>query len=209
MPKVHTVAQAECMSSIAERYGFFWETLWNDPDNAELKQLRGDPNLLAPGDRVHVPDLRVGEASGAVDARHTFKIKGVPALFELRVVFDGEPRAGESYVLDVDGVVFEGATDGDGWIKEYISPRARKGTLTLRDGAEVHELALGHLDPIDTVSGVQGRLANLGYYDGPVDGRESDALSRAVRDFQDAEGLEMSGTVDAATRDKLEEVHAR
>jgi hypothetical protein len=31
MPTTHQVQQGECLVSIAESYGFFWETLWNLP----------------------------------------------------------------------------------------------------------------------------------------------------------------------------------
>jgi hypothetical protein len=40
---LHDVAQGDCLLSIAEQYGFFWETLWEHPRNAELKQTRKRP----------------------------------------------------------------------------------------------------------------------------------------------------------------------
>ncbi len=54
----HPVEAGECLHAIAVRYGFFWETLWNLPENAELKKLRKGPESLEPGDVVHIPDLR-------------------------------------------------------------------------------------------------------------------------------------------------------
>jgi N-acetylmuramoyl-L-alanine amidase len=59
----HTVKQGDCISSIAHETGFFWETLWNHPDNAKLKQLRKNPNALLPGDVVSIPDQRVKQES--------------------------------------------------------------------------------------------------------------------------------------------------
>jgi hypothetical protein len=34
---VHIVKQRDCMSSIADQYGFFWETRWNHERNGELR----------------------------------------------------------------------------------------------------------------------------------------------------------------------------
>jgi len=38
MPE-HQVQQGDCINSIGLQYGFFPNTLWNHPDNAELKSL--------------------------------------------------------------------------------------------------------------------------------------------------------------------------
>jgi N-acetylmuramoyl-L-alanine amidase len=82
----HTVTQGECISSIAERYGLFWETVWNHPNNAELRQQRENPNVLRPGDVVFVPERREKLESGATDTRHRFLKKGVPAKLRLRLL---------------------------------------------------------------------------------------------------------------------------
>jgi hypothetical protein len=39
MPK-YTIDNGESIPSVAKDNGFFWETLWNHSENAELKQKR-------------------------------------------------------------------------------------------------------------------------------------------------------------------------
>ena len=74
----------DCIASVAFEHGFFWQTLWDHPDNAELKRLRKDPNVLLEGDKVAIPELRVKKAPAATEQRHKFKLKGVPAKLRLR-----------------------------------------------------------------------------------------------------------------------------
>lgn len=45
----------------------------------------------------------------------------------------------------------------------------------------------------------QSRLAERGYYDGPLDGRYDLAVSKAVRLLQNAEGLNVTGVIDRKT----------
>jgi putative peptidoglycan binding protein len=62
-----------------------------------------------------------------------------------------------------------------------------------------YELALGTLDPIDTDSGVNGRLRGLGYH------FEGDDPEAAIRAFQKKEQLDETGAMDDQTREKLKE----
>lgn len=45
----------------------------------------------------------------------------------------------------------------------------------------------------------QSRLAEHGYYDGPLDGRYDLAVSKAVRLLQNSEGLNVTGVIDRKT----------
>lgn len=59
--------------------------------------------------------------------------------------------------------------------------------------------------PLDTgdrgalVLWAQSRLAERGYYDGPLDGRYASAVGKAVRKLQSDEGLFVTGVIDRKT----------
>lgn len=84
----HVVQQGECINSIAAQYGLFWETIWNDSANSELRRERKNPDLLLPGDRLVIPEIRVKRESGATEKRHRFRRKGVPIELVIRVLKD-------------------------------------------------------------------------------------------------------------------------
>lgn len=209
MPTNHVVQQGECVNSIAKKYGHFWETLWNDPANSELKQLRKDPNVLLEGDELSVMDLRPHEESKPDGQKHRFRRKGVPAELNLRLLDkEGNPRAGLAYTLDIDGKLYKGKLDSEGRLKQAIPPDARSGKLIVGEGdqKEEYELQLGGVDPIDTVSGVKGRLLGLGYYRGAVDNELDQEVKQSIRLFQQNSDMEPTGELDDATRDKLKSV---
>jgi N-acetylmuramoyl-L-alanine amidase len=204
----HRVQQGDCLSSIAHEYGFNPDTLWYHGANSELRARRRDCNVLLPGDLVAIPDQQVEAVSCATDQRHRFRRRGVPAFLRLRLLVEDEPRAGESYVLEVDGVeIASGVTNSDGLLEERIPPNAVSAALRFADGSVV-ALDLGELDPIDTISGVQGRLLNLGYDCGDIDGALSEQTHEALRAFQTKHGLAVTGEPDEATKSKLADLHA-
>ena len=242
MPTV-TVAAGDCISSIAIAHGFDWDTVWNHPKNAELKNRRRDPNVLRPGDVVFVPERELRHEQGATQKRHIFRMKGVPARLRMRItndlpppgivqpppstppgtlhaeagdpevppaVAEVKPRANTPFVLDVDGRRQEGKTDGDGRIDVPIWPGARQGQLTLDPGTESETMLmidLGHLDPYDTIEGAKNRLQNLGYGCGEVDDEDTPGFRAALKTFQEAAGLKVTGELDGATVSALRDRH--
>ncbi len=205
----HTVAEGECLSSIAFEHGLFPDSLWAAPENAALRSKRGDPHVLQPGDVVVIPEKRPGNAQCPTGKRHTFRRKGVPE--KLRFTFEsaGEPRADEPYELRVDGKLLAGGakTDADGKIEHWISPGAREAVVRFVDTDEECVFALGALDPVDSLAGAQSRLKSLGFYVGDIDGAESDSLAHAVAAYQVACGLEPTGALDDTTRNRLLDDH--
>ena len=185
--------------------GHYWKTIWNDSGNSDLRRKRKDPNVLAPGDVVHVPDLVPKTADGATEKRHRFRRKGVPVKFSIQLLRGGKPRKAEDYRLDVDGQLKKGKTDSKGWIKVSIPPDAERGRLYVGD--EVYELNMGHLDPADGLKGAQQRLRNFGLYGGPIDGQDSELTQGALALFQRRQGLQTTGKLDDATKDALRKAH--
>lgn len=125
--KQHTAQQGESVESIAHAAGHIWETVWNHPDNAALRQLRRSPHVLLPGDVVFVPPLTAREVERPTGQQHPFHRKGVPSRLKVRFLVDDKPRASAAYVFIVDGKrEKEGQTDGDGLLDEPVSPLARR-----------------------------------------------------------------------------------
>ena len=209
--KSHTVKQGDCISSISEENGFFWETVWNHPRNKELKKKRKDPNVLFPGDVVFVPDIRIKEVTKATDQVHKFRVKNTPAKLELRFLKDAEPRKGEKYVLMIDGEESgRGEISSDGKIHVVIPPTAKSGKLFIGEGEqqETYNLVLGYLDPVDTISGVKARLKNIGFECGKINDEMNDETREAIEDFQGfINHPNPSGEIDDQTREVLERLH--
>jgi len=206
----YIVQPGDCIMSIASTRGFLWQTLWNA--NPELKTQRGNPNVIFPGDVIEIPDKVLREEDCATERLHKFVKKGTPARFRLVVEQFNVPLANRRYILEIDGKVFEGTTDDKGLLEVGIDPAARGGRLQMPDDNLECALALGHLDPLDELIGVQQRLQNLGFYFGEADGKDNEDTRAAIADFQASVSLEATGELDDATRAKLfnmqDELHA-
>jgi N-acetylmuramoyl-L-alanine amidase len=207
----HEVKQGDTLSSIADQYGFFWDTVWNHPNNAALREIRKSPNVLMARDRVFIPEKSPREEPGETGTVHTFRLKGIPVRLNFRLLDEqGQPRAGLPYTLSVDGKrVAGGVTPSDGLITAVIWPRAKKAEVTVQtaDGQEVHRFDIGHLNPSEYTSGLQARLKNLGYYQGEPSGELDEATQEALSQFQEDAGLEVTGQPDEDTRRALVAEH--
>ena len=212
MPEDYTVQQGDCFSSIAFDFGFFWKTLWDLPENDDLKRDRKDPFVLYAGDRVCIPELRLRSESGATETRHRFQLKGVPFTLRLQLLRAGLPRANQDYVIKIDDMNYTGKTDGNGNLQQKITPNAQVAKVVVGLDKDEYLIYLGHLDPITTNKGVQQRLNNLAYYCGSPDGIIGPRTQGAIRQFQldnSSAGLEATGKLDNGTRKQLERVHGR
>jgi putative peptidoglycan binding protein len=200
MPE-YIVRQGDCINSIARKNGLHWEKIWNHENNAKLKSKRKDPDVLLTGDKVFIPEKEIKEEKGSTEMRHRFRVKGIPAEFRMIVEQNGISMANKSYVLEIDGYIYSGATNDKGLLKTNIDPNAKRGQL--RIGDLVVELELGAMDPIDESVGVQSRLQNLGFYEGEIDGKIGTETKMALSTFQRATGLAVTNELDDATRQKL------
>ncbi len=212
----HTVEQGEHLSRIAKEYGFAdYHTIWDHPENAELKQRRLNPNVLYPGDQVFIPDRQEKQELRATEQRHRFRVKGQG--LRLRVVArdaENQPIANARCVLAVEGNFHELTTDADGQIEQRIARTAQNATLTIQDSRAATNdpllVMIGHLDPVEEISGQCARLNNLGYDAGPVgtaEGLDRLRFRSAVEEFQCDYGLRVDGVCGPQTQAKLKEIH--
>ena len=201
------IKSGDCVDQIAEKYGFLPETVWDHPKNSKLKGLRKDRNILLPGDELFVPEKEIKSIPVPSGAKHPFIHKAVLAKFKLQLKKNGEPRAGLAYTLHIDTATFSGKTDGSGWIEHVIAPGAKEGKVILTDTNETYELKLGHLDPPDSIAGVQQRLQNLGFYGGKIDGKEGNLTRSGIQFFQKNKELAISGKIDDELTNMLKDDH--
>lgn len=203
----YRIKQGECLLSVAAKVGHFWKTIWDHPANSELKRVRRNPSILLPGDLLTIPPIRPAEQRCQTNSQHRFRLKGYPAKLKLRLLQNGTPRANLSYILIIDGHSVSGCTDEDGWLEQPIPPESVHGRLILGKGGEKYTLNIGQLDPINEISGVQGRLKNLGHYEGTINGEIDRKTEDALRAFQRKRELPESGRLDARTKTALLESH--
>jgi putative peptidoglycan binding protein len=214
MDDFYTVLQGDHLSKIAKDNGFTDYTfLWDHPNNSDLKKQRQNPNILLPGDQLFIPDMEQKQESGPTDKHHKFTVD--KKTLKLRLVLEDiyeKPIAGAQCALLLDGQIYQLTTDGNGKLEQEIPLDAKEGTLTIRGDQtpfanEVIAIKIGHLDPIDELSGQVARLNNLGYFAGKLDGSDTAAFESAVEEFQCDHSLKVDGDCGPKTQAKLKQVH--
>lgn len=203
----HTVQDGECASSLAAMAGLQTEDIWEHPDNAELKALRKDPNVLLPHDKITIPPVDLKEFDRATDQKHPFQLKEEPVMLRMKILDRDQPVAGKPFKLKVGSLLLEGVTGADGGIETEIPPTEIMGTLIVDTGADqLHMiLKLGALHPVESPTGVQQRLQNLGFDCGPIDGIVGPRTRAAIKAFQKANQMEDTGRLDPDTRNRLKD----
>ena len=218
---VHTVRQGEHISRLAKENGLAsYLTIWNHPENCELKAKRKNPNVLYPGDEIFIPDMDPSPRDANTDKTHSYQLNGKP--LHLRIIVQdqtGKPLPNQQALLLIDGKFKTVQSGGDGLIDEPIPATIEQATLTFQGQEpafqEPVELRVGYLDPIDTESGWVARLNNLGYRAGSVDaaedGQEDPEAQKmrqsAVEEFQCDNNLDVDGICGPNTQAKLKEIY--
>jgi|SRR5882724_1729742 len=227
MGNIHIVEQGEFLSGIARLHGFAsYKTIWDAPENQELKDKRKNPNILLPGDKLFIPDKETKEEARGSEKKHRFEFQGESIKLRIELMgLKNEPLAGHECSLSVEGDTIELTTKADGILEQIISNKAQTGKIVDRGkpGAEFPTereipLKIGHLDPADQVSGQIGRLNNLGYNAGENPDhtltankeetiKKSPQFLSAVEEFQCDFALKVDGVCGANTQAKLVKAH--
>jgi len=208
----HVVKEGECLSTIAHRHGFFWETIWKLPENDGLRELRANPNVLQKGDAVFIPELRAKTLTKATEQRHVVELKDVPFKYKICLRQGGVARSNMAYTIEFDdGTIEDDTTDDKGLVEGFVPTHAQRAKLSLQGEkcTDVYRIEFGKLDPFqsaDDVRGLQQRLHNLGYRCAD-NGKYDEQTQRKLRKFQDDNELRPTGELDDRSKNKIIELH--
>jgi hypothetical protein len=217
----HRVAQGECLSKIAHRFGLAdWKAVWEYADNGPLREKRKSPHVLLPGDTVAVPGVNVHELARSADATHSIEIKSAQEV-ELQLRLHDGRRKG------LDGLNYRIAFTHQGRevVRPGAAPSASDGLITERVPVGVESVAIvvdrpkltfsflvGHLNPIrdektkqQVATGVEARLGALVYGSGSGTAGVREALAEFQREQLGRE--QADGTFDDPTAQKLFEMY--
>lgn len=185
----YVAKRGDCISKIAKDTGHFWKTIWNDPGNSELREVRKDPNVLLPKDRVTIPEIRQRSEDCATEQLHRFRRLGEPAKLKMRLMqepeppaeeqedeedqqdtqaqaeqteqMEDEPRANVPYTLEIDGETTDGQTDEEGYLEHPIPGNAKRGKLTIEPGTPNETVIPLQLGTLNPIAEISGMKQRL------------------------------------------------
>lgn len=199
----HIVQQGEHLPGIAAKFGFSdHKTLWDDPNNSELKKLRGNPLVLLPGDQVFIPERETRTESASTEQRTKFTATSQALKLRVKLLDLSEDP------IDRSGHATTSAGTVDVSPQDHIYEmdiQATDKNVSLKfdpDPAFEVKLAVGSLDPVKEQSGQQERLNNLGYFAGFSKKIDPQQFQFAVEEFQcdrKKQGLKVDGKIDEST----------
>ena len=109
----------------------------------------------------------------------------------------------------MDGKTFTGNTDDEGKLGWRIAGNLHDAALVVGKEPEIRQyrIALGGVDPLDCIRGIQQRLINLGFEEVAVTGELDQVTRQALAAFQAANALPETGEDDEQTRARIREKH--
>ena len=217
MPKVHKVKQGETLTKIAKKYKFSSiEAIYDHDLNEEFRKERPDPNMLYPGDEINIPDIEATPVTKNTNGAYSFMVKRLPKeVFRIKIEGkDGLDLSKGRVVMDIAGQKIDGAISPGGVIEiELPDDASGAGNIDIfmkpdsDEPTHSYEVTMGHLDPVEQLSGVQARCNMLGFPCGVPDGLMGRNTRNGVKEFQETHGLDVDGVPGPMTKAKLKEVY--
>lgn len=181
----YVIRQGDYLLSLAYQFGFDADAVWNDPKNADLRQLRSNPNILYPTDLLYIPDptpapmttLTVGTTNSFVASAPTVTIT---------LTFSDTSLASQAYTVRELEQLTGLTSDATGTVTFTIPVTLATATIVFTASGATYVVKIGNLDPIDTLSGVFQRLQHLGFIDDDAecDSSNLEPVRLALRNFK-------------------------
>lgn len=211
MPMIpYIVKQGDYLAKLAHRMGFEADTVWKDPSNDDLRAVRPNPDMLCPGDILHVPKPEPKSLAISIGSANKYSAQVPMVKVELVIEQEKKPLANADYFIEGLLEPVSGTTKDDGLVSFEAPITTREVAIVFPKQNVRHPVLIGDLDPIEERSGVIMRLAHLGHYGFYPDLDESldeTAHANAIRSFQYENEIPVTGVLDAATRSALTGKH--
>jgi len=187
----YVIKQGDFLAKLAHRFQFDGDSVWNDPANDDLRKVRSDSNALLPTDILYIPDQTGKEPAWfdlAVGSTRVFTSD--PPEVDIGLRFVDSDCASQSITVDEYPHLEGLKTDDQGKVTISVPVTTELITVTFGELAKSFAFVIGHLDPIETPTGVFQRLQNLGYIPSAAtfDPQELSSLDSAVLAFRRAQG---------------------
>jgi ribosomal protein L16 Arg81 hydroxylase len=97
----YIICEGDYLAKLAHQFGFDADTVWNDPKNAQLQQVRPNPNILLPGDVLYIPDQTVAKPQQSVTTGTTNTFVTDTPTVTITVQFTDTSLASQAYSVRV------------------------------------------------------------------------------------------------------------
>lgn len=163
----YVIRRGDYLLKVAYESGFDADSVWDNARNSDLRTLRKDPNILAPGDMLFIPDASDGPDYKTLQTGSTNSFVSQAPPTPVTVKFCDPALASQPCTIAELPDLRDLKTDANG-VLTFQAPVSLE-TATVRfagvNPAVMFACQLGRLDPVDTLTGIFQRLQNLGYID--------------------------------------------
>ena len=187
---IHIVREGEHLPGIAAAAGLSSiKPIVDHPNNAELFKLRANPNVLAVGDQVFVPDRETKTEEGNTEQRHPFQAIFQPLVLRIKILDLGGRTVTRNCTITTPVFGEQTPLEKDGVFETPISANDNTGTMKFGDAspddpARRYHLVIGGLQDEKTPAGMRERLNNLGYFAGFSTTINEDQFNWAIEEFK-------------------------
>src|SRR5580692_10180723 len=138
----YVIRRGDYLLSVAHKFGFDADTVWSDPANAKLRQLRPNQNLLYAGDILYIPNPKAPVMKTLeVGATNTFTSDPPTVTLTHQFVgVDETTYASKAYAVGELDFLTGLQTDGNGVATFPVPVTLDQATVTFTETGESYVL---------------------------------------------------------------------